>query len=166
MIKNNYYDQDPSQFDVSEQVCIMYIIHNYEKTIKRYLINSVSVCNVSEFPHSVNKIHLILYNHSLVVVMMNQICCALIGYPSEQDRVMLLAQGLRAVSCKKMVSCMPYNKSFIDQFVRPKWLDIALDRFGTSTAQRKILTFCLVNNPYIMFSNSELVIMVTSLKLL
>jgi len=60
---------------------------------------------------------------------------------------------------------MPYDKSFIDDFVRLKWLDIALDRFWTSTAKIKILTFRLVNRPYIMFSNSELVIMVTGLKL-
>ena len=41
MIKNNYYDQDPSQFGVSEEV-------STRKFIKRVLIN-FSVYGVSEF---------------------------------------------------------------------------------------------------------------------
>lgn len=57
MIKNNYYDQDPSQFGVSEEVTTRKFIK------RRFLINFVSVF-VSEFPLSVNKIHLVRHNHS------------------------------------------------------------------------------------------------------
>lgn len=138
MIKNNYYDQDPSQFGVSEEVTTRKFIK------RRFLINFVSVY-VSEFPLSVNKIHLVRHNHSRWTksAALWRLDPLVIGLSGDRaiwrDRAIWLTQTLWAVSSlarKCCHVCRMINPLLTRSFPL-KW---AQSFFFTSTVKVKILT--------------------------